>query len=127
MPTERGASAGPHTVIPSVGWPYSCVGEGNNYRKNGNRRHPYNSKTASSGFEEGLRDLLNLTGPDARRADTEAFTGAVDQSPHGLQVHVPAAFGDIVGVADAVSELRTAATNFAYFRHSTEISLRLNL
>ena len=71
----------------------------------------------SKNLGEGLRDLLDLTGPDARGTDAEPLAGAVNQSPNGLQVHVPAAFGDIVGVADAVPKLRAAATNFAYFRH----------
>jgi hypothetical protein len=75
-------------------------------------------------LEEGLRDLLDFAVPNARGADPEPLAGAVDEGPNGLQVHVPAAFGDIVGVADAVPELGAAATNFAYFRHKTEISLR---
>src|SRR5581483_8891466 len=67
--------------------------------------------------ENGLGDLLNLAIADARRANADALSGALHQRANRLQVHVPTAFRYIVGMADAVAELRTAATNFANSCH----------
>jgi hypothetical protein len=75
-------------------------------------------------FENELRDLLNLTSTDAGGADTEPAAGAVDQSANGLQVEIPTPLGHVVSVADAVSELGAAATDFANFRHKTGFSRR---
>jgi hypothetical protein len=70
-----------------------------------------------------LSDLLNFTVADAGGADPQPSTGAFDQRANRLQVQVPPAFRDIVSVADAVPELGTPATDFASFRHDTEISV----
>src|ERR1043166_3596335 len=78
------------------------------------------------GKTKTLRDLLNLTRTDARGAHPEPPSGAVHQSANRLQIDVPAAFRHVVGVTDAVSELRAASTNLTNLRHKTEISLLLN-
>jgi hypothetical protein len=74
---------------------------------------------------KGLGDFLDFAGADTGCADAQPLAGAVDERANGLQVHVPTTFSDIMCVADAVAELGTAATNFANFRHKTEISLRI--
>jgi hypothetical protein len=71
-----------------------------------------------------LSDLLDFAGTDARRANAKAAAGAVHQRANRLQVQVPTALRQIVGVADAVTELGTAATDLANFCHKTEFSLR---
>jgi hypothetical protein len=69
-----------------------------------------------------LRDFLNFTVPNARRANAEAAASAVYQRPHRLKIQIPAALRHIVGVADAVTELRSAATYIANSCHKTQIS-----
>ena len=49
---------------------------------------------------------------------------AINECANALQVEIPAALGHIVGVADAVTELRAAPANFTYFRHSKSCSLQ---
>jgi hypothetical protein len=82
------------------------------------------SKLKWKGWEafEGLRDFLNFTVPDARRADPDPFAGALYQSSDRLQIDVPAPFGDVVSVADPAAELGAATTYFANLSHKTEIS-----
>jgi len=65
----------------------------------------------------GLGGFLNFAVFDARGAHADALGRARDHRMDGLQVDVPAPLGDIVGVADAVSEFRTAHTKFTHFRH----------
>jgi hypothetical protein len=64
-----------------------------------------------------LRGLLNFSALDARRADANALGCALDHRVYGLQIQIPAPLGDIVGVADTVSEPRAALTDFTHFRH----------
>ena len=71
---------------------------------------------------KGLRDLLNFTRANAGRAHPEALARAIHQSANRLEVQVPAPIGDVVSVADPVSELGTATANFANSCHKTEIS-----
>jgi hypothetical protein len=68
---------------------------------------------------ERLSGFLNFAGLNARRAHTDTLGRASDHRMDGLQVDVPAPLSDVVGVADAVSELRTAHTNFTHFRHDS--------
>ena len=60
---------------------------------------------------------MNFAGADARRAGAYAAAGAVHQRVNRLQVQVPAPLGDVMGVTDAVAELRTAAAHFANSCH----------
>jgi hypothetical protein len=76
-------------------------------------------------FRNELRDLLDFTGPNAGRANAQAPARAIHQRTHRLQVQIPTPLRHIVSVTDAVPELGTAATNFANFRHKTEISRRI--
>ena len=69
-----------------------------------------------------LRDLLNFAIADARRAHADTLASALYQRAHALQIDVPAALGDVMSVADAVTELRPATTYFANLCHKTEIS-----
>lgn len=68
-----------------------------------------------------LRGFLNLAAFDAGRANTDAFSGAVHQRANRLQIEVPSPFGDIVRVADSISELGASPANFAHFRHNVEL------
>ena len=61
--------------------------------------------------------FYNLTAAQAGSTDADALSLSTNFGVYRTQVDVPAPLGDIVGVADAVAELRTAATNFANFRH----------
>jgi len=65
----------------------------------------------------GLGGFLDFAGLNARRAHADTLGRASDHRMDGLQVDVPAPLGDVVGVAYAVSELRTAHTDFTHFRH----------
>ena len=69
-----------------------------------------------------LGDLLDFTVANTRRADANPAAGAVDERTDGLQIDVPAALRHIVRVADAVTELRSAATNLTNSCHKTQIS-----
>jgi hypothetical protein len=70
----------------------------------------------------GLSGLLHPTALDAVRADSHTLRRAFHKGANGLQIDVPAAFRYVVGVADAVTELRAATTDFTFFGHGTEIS-----
>src|SRR5579872_2431318 len=77
---------------------------------------------AGRAYQDRLRHLLHFTGSDTGRTDAQALTSAVHQGSHRLEVEVPAAISDIVGVADAVAKLGSAAANFTNLCHKTEIS-----
>ena len=65
-----------------------------------------------------LRDLLNLAGFDAGCADAQALAGAVDHRADTLQVQIPAALRDIMGVADPMTELGPTAADFTNSCHN---------
>ena len=50
-------------------------------------------------------------------ADADALGGSAYFGVDGTQVHVPAPLGDVVGVADIVSELRPLAAELTYLCH----------
>jgi hypothetical protein len=78
-------------------------------------------KRTENGMGE-LRDFLDFTVANARRANTHALTGAVHQRAHRLQVEVPAPFRNVMSVADLVAECRLPTAYFANLCHGTEIS-----
>lgn len=65
------------------------------------------------------RSFLHFAAANAGGAYTQPFTGAVDQRMHGLKIQVPAALCDVVGVTDAVPELRSTTAYFANLCHKT--------
>ena len=69
-----------------------------------------------SGVWWGLRfdDFACL---DAAGADAHALAAAVDFGLDGLEVHVPAAAGGVVGVRDVVAELRAFAAEITFVCH----------
>ena len=69
-----------------------------------------------------LGDLLDFVRADAGGADADAAAGTVNQSANRLEVEVPAALGDVVGVADFIAERGLATANFTNLCHKTEIS-----
>jgi len=71
----------------------------------------------AGGVYEPLRGLLNFTGTNARSARTYAPAGAIDYRADRLQIQVPAPLCDVVGVTDAVAELRSTSAYIANFCH----------
>lgn len=67
---------------------------------------------------------MDLPVADARSADTHALAGAFDKSVNRLQVQIPAALADIVGMADAMPELRPATADLTNFCHRYTLPLR---
>ena len=61
----------------------------------------------------------DFAGFDAARADAEALGGAINERFDDLQVDVPAATGDVVGVRDVIAEARTFAANIASLCHGS--------
>ena len=68
----------------------------------------------------GLRDLLHFSRADAGSAHAQAAAGAVDDGANCLQIQIPAALGNVMGVTDTVAELRTAAAHFANSCHDEQ-------
>jgi hypothetical protein len=56
-----------------------------------------------------LSYFLNFTVANAGCAGAKALVRSIDDCAHGLNIHVPAAVGHIMGVADLMPELRTFA------------------
>jgi hypothetical protein len=50
-------------------------------------------------------------------ADSDALGRSAYLGVHRAQIHVPAPLGDVMGVADIVSELRPFAAEFTYLCH----------
>jgi hypothetical protein len=61
--------------------------------------------------------LDDFAGLDAARADADALASAIDLGLDGLEVHVPAAAGGVVGVRDVVAELRAFAAKITFVCH----------
>ena len=59
----------------------------------------------------------DFAGLDAAGADADALASAVDLGFDGLEVHVPAAAGGVVGVRDVVAELRAFAAKITFLCH----------
>jgi hypothetical protein len=90
-------------------------------RITGSLRIPAKAPAAMQPVPRGLGGLLDLTAPDARRADPNAPARAVDHRMNALQIHVPAPLGHIVSMADPIAELRTAPTNVAHLGHRSKV------
>ena len=82
------------------------------------------SACLSGGFA-CLRGFLNFTGANAGRAYAQTLGGAVDHCVDRLQIQIPAALADVMGVADAVAKLRAAPAYIANSCHITRISSEL--
>jgi hypothetical protein len=63
--------------------------------------------------------LDHRSGPDAAGADCYFLNPAVLEDPDALQVGIKATLGQVVGVADMVSDLGPLATDFADFGHGS--------
>jgi hypothetical protein len=61
---------------------------------------------------------LNFAAANAGSANAQPLGCAVHDGTDGLEIEVPAAFGYIMRVADAIPELGAAPANFTYFRHN---------
>jgi hypothetical protein len=64
-----------------------------------------------------LLRLDHFAAANAGRADAHALCGSAHAGVHGTEIHVPAPLGYIVGVADAVSELRLLAADITLLCH----------
>ena len=60
----------------------------------------------------------DFAGTQTGRADFEPRCAAVHDGPYSVQIDVPAAFGDVMSVADLISEARPLAANFTDSSHS---------
>ena len=65
-----------------------------------------------------LGSFLNFAASDAGGTNADALGCALHDGAHGLEIEIPAAFGNIMRMADSVAELGSAAANFTYFRHN---------
>ena len=72
-----------------------------------------------SGYEPAAKSagLLDLAALNAAGAHANPLGRAIDQRLHGLQIHIPAALGDVVRVRNVVPELRSLAANITYLCH----------
>jgi hypothetical protein len=59
----------------------------------------------------------DFAGLDAAGADAHALASTVDLGFDGLEVHVPATTGRVVGVRDIVAELRPFAAKITFLCH----------
>jgi len=64
-----------------------------------------------------LGSLLNFAVANTRSTDANAAAGAIHQRANRLQIHIPAALRNVMGVADSIAELRTLSTNCANLCH----------
>jgi len=64
-----------------------------------------------------LSRLLHLPRPYARRAYAQPLGRAIHYRADILQIQIPPALGDIMGMTDAVAELRAATAHFANSCH----------
>jgi hypothetical protein len=76
-----------------------------------------NQQVKLAGFDD-------LAGLQAGGADAQTAVTPANASANRLEVGIPAALGQIVGVADTVTELRTFATDIANSGHFEKTSLR---
>lgn len=67
------------------------------------------------------RSFLHLAGANAGRADPNPLSGAVDKRMHRLQIQVPAALTDIMGMTDAMPELRSPTADLTGLCHKTHL------
>ncbi len=69
-----------------------------------------------------LRGLLDLPVTNAGRTHPHPLSHPVDNRADRLQVDVPAALGQVMGVTDSMAELGTPAANIANSCHVAEFS-----
>jgi hypothetical protein len=78
--------------------------------------HPFLGATFFLSFVKRLA-FDDFAGLDAAGADAHALASARDLSLDGLEVHIPAAAGGVVGVRDIVAELRAFAAKITFVCH----------
>jgi hypothetical protein len=84
------------------------------------RKNPENPE----GKKVRLRSLLNFAVTNTRRTDADTAAGAIDQCTNRLQIHIPAALRNVMGVADPIAELRALSTNIANLCHTKSPNVR---
>jgi hypothetical protein len=62
---------------------------------------------------------LHFAVTDAGRANFDALAGTFDQCMNTLQVQIPTTLRHVMGVADAIPELRATTADFTSFCHKT--------
>ena len=67
----------------------------------------------------------DFAGLDAAGADAHTLADTVYDGLDGLQVHVPATAGRVVGVRDIVAELRSLAAEFTFLSHDEILQSRV--
>lgn len=69
------------------------------------------------------RSFLDFAVANAGRTHSYALSGAFDQGVNALQVQIPAALAHVMGMTDAMPELRPAATDLTNFCHKNTLTL----
>src|SRR5579863_4685664 len=77
---------------------------------------PYFRRGVIEGAVGGLR-FGDFAAANAGSADAHALGSRAHASVHRAQIHVPAPLGDVMGVADAVTELRLLAADITLMSH----------
>jgi hypothetical protein len=67
---------------------------------------------------------LDFAVADAGSAHADTAGGAGDQRANALQIDIPAALGNVVGVADFIAELGPSTANFANSCHFKKLLIQ---
>jgi hypothetical protein len=102
-----------------------------------NRHHPEPCFGRVKDLARILKGLLrendvlrfdDFAAAEAGGADADPFGGRAHFGVHRPQIYVPAPLGNVMGVADVVSELRPLAAEFTYLCHGLlQVSSELDL
>lgn len=64
---------------------------------------------------------MNLAAANARCANTKPFPSTVHERMDPLKIQIPTALTDVMGMADAIPELRSTAAHFTNFCHKNTL------
>jgi hypothetical protein len=78
---------------------------------------PHAAPLSLNPLENRLRDFLNLAVLNTGSADAQPLGSSLYERPNILKIHIPAAVGDIMRMADAASELRSPSAYLTGFSH----------
>jgi hypothetical protein len=67
--------------------------------------------------------FLNLAAANAGCANAKPFARTVHERMNPLKIQIPTALTDIMGMADAIPELRSTAAHFTNFCHKNTLPL----
>lgn len=61
--------------------------------------------------------FLDFAATDAGSTNAQTLARTIYEGVNGLEIQIPAALGNVVGVTDTMPELRTTAADFTNFCH----------